>query len=357
MIFDFRESRPLWRKPLLSKKRLTRADWLSRDGNYLTTNTMLDDCPVPRLSTAAKLGQIDVTHSLLIPSCSAYAILGKFPTYLGQVRTRAQRRRRPFMDISEGPFSRAKTLKSMYMGRTLRRRKRVKLLGSTPSLHKLLALHGTHQLTMPPMEDAPPPQKNKLDAVAYRLERILSPCCNAVEPYAGPQRVYWLLVGSFNLEIIGNLKQLAAGISMCNRLLLECRRPLHPEAFHILLTKVHGHLFNTYNIYILGRIPVLVCIPNKALLLALRAKFSKMLNLCRLPTPLTAWLVSCLSILPQKTPKVYQLLRGSQPRLATEQVAHLLREKPGHRSSLGTCMKSSIVHNSYFIYERFIYEP
>ena len=295
------------RRQLLSKKRLTRANWLSLDANYLSTNAMLINCPVPRLSRAARLAKIDVSRSLLTPSCSAYAILGKFPTYVGQVGARAKRRRRPFMDRLKGHFARAKTLKTMYMGRTPRRRKRTQFLRSTPSLPKLLALHGTHQVTMRPMEDAAP---NKLDAVEYKLERILSPCCNAVEPYAGPQRVDWLLAGSFNLETVGNLKQLAAEICTCNRLqdkytvpqlltvLLECKRPLHPNAFRTLFAKVQGHLLHRYNIFIPERIPVRVPIPDKMVLLALRSQFSRMLNLCRLPSPLTAWLNCVLPIHP-----------------------------------------------------------
>ena len=43
------------RRHLLSKKRMTRTDWHSLDQNYRTTNAMLIDCPVPRLSRAARL--------------------------------------------------------------------------------------------------------------------------------------------------------------------------------------------------------------------------------------------------------------------------------------------------------------
>ena len=326
------------RRLLLSKKRMTRADWHTLDQNYQTTNAMLVDCPEPRLSRAARLAKIDVHRSLLTPSCSTYAILGKFPTYVGQVGAKARKRRRPFMDRLKGHFSRAKSLKAMYMGSTQRRWKKTPFFGNIPSLPRLLAMHGTHQVTMRPMEDAPP---GKLDSAEYKLERLLSPCCNAIQSYAGTQRVDWLLAGAFNLETVGCLRQLAAEIMTCKNLkskysvpqlltiLLECRRPMRPQPFRALSLKVQLHLMATYGIYIPDRIPVRVPIPDRSLLLLLRTEFAKMLTQCRLPSPLTAWLVSCLSILPQKTKKVHQVLRGARPQVVVNHVTELLSSKSG----------------------------
>ena len=50
------------RRLLLSKKRKTKVDWRTLDQNYQTTNAMLVDCPVPRLSRAARLAKIDVCN-------------------------------------------------------------------------------------------------------------------------------------------------------------------------------------------------------------------------------------------------------------------------------------------------------
>ena len=83
------------------------------DQHYLSTNAMLVDCPVPRLSRAARLAKIDVRRSLLTPSCSAYAILEKFPTYMGQVGAKAARRQRPPM---ERPFCTSQNAKSKVNG-------------------------------------------------------------------------------------------------------------------------------------------------------------------------------------------------------------------------------------------------
>ena len=42
-----------------------------------------------------------------------------------------------------------------------------------------------------------------------------------------------------------------------------------------------------------------------------------------------AWLVSCLSILPQKTEKVHQVLRGARPRVVAHHVTEILSSKSG----------------------------
>ena len=151
----------------------------------------------------------------------------------------------------------------------------------------------------------------------------------------------WLLAGSLNIETIGNLKQKAAEIISCKALhekytvpqlltiLLECRRPLHPKAFRLLFVRVQAHVLSTYDIYIPDKIRVRVPVPDKTLLLALRAAYTRMLNQRRLPSPLTVWLVSCLSILPQKPPKVHQVLHATRPHVATDRTARWLTNKRG----------------------------
>ena len=62
----------------------------------------------------------------------------------------------------------------------------------------------------------------------------------------------------------------------------------HGPCFRSLFVRVRAHLLSKYDIYILDRIPVRVPVPNKTVLLALRAEYTRMLNECRLPSPLTA---------------------------------------------------------------------
>ena len=76
------------RKHNLMKKRLKPADWIQLDLNYRATNDMLINCPCPRFARAARLTKVDSTRSLLTPSCSVCALLGKFRTYVEQVGAR-----------------------------------------------------------------------------------------------------------------------------------------------------------------------------------------------------------------------------------------------------------------------------
>ena len=175
------------RKHILMKKRLNPADWIQLDLNYRATNDMLINCPCPRSARAARLAKVNCTRSPLTPSCSVYALLWKFTTYVGQVGARAKKRKSAFMAHLKGHFEKAKAVRAAYHCGKVRKRKANPFLGSTPSLPRLLAMHGTHQTTMLPMEDASPAE---LDSVENKVERLLAPCCNAVTPYAGPQRVH-----------------------------------------------------------------------------------------------------------------------------------------------------------------------
>ena len=95
------------RRHLLSKKRMSRADGRETDQNYRKTNAMLRHCPVPRLSRAARLAKIEASRSLLSPACAAYAQLGKFPTYVGQVGARARLKARAFYARAKGHCQKA----------------------------------------------------------------------------------------------------------------------------------------------------------------------------------------------------------------------------------------------------------
>ena len=242
-----------------------------------------------------------------------------------------------------GHFQKAKALKAAYHHNKVRKRRAKPFFGTTPSVARLLAKHGTHQVTMRPIEDVPP---HKLDSVEHRIENMLPPCCNAVTPYAGTPRMDWLLAGAFNIEIVGNLKQLASEILTCKRLhhkysvpqlltiLLKCKHPLKPAMFHALFLKIHKHLLDKHDIYLSERIPVRVAIPDKHFLLALRSEFARMLAQSRLPPPLTAWLIASLSCMPQRTPKVHQAVRGACTHIATEAVAAQLQHEAGTTVSL-----------------------
>ena len=85
------------RKCILDKKRLTQADLRKLHDSYRETNESLIDCPCPRLPRVARLAQVDVSQSLLRPTCTAYAIIGRFPTYVGQVGAKARNQKRPPM--------------------------------------------------------------------------------------------------------------------------------------------------------------------------------------------------------------------------------------------------------------------
>ena len=257
---------------------------------------------------------------------------------MGQVGARAKKRKRAFMERLKGRFQKAKALRAAYHCGKVRKRKANLFLGSTPSLPRLLAMHGTHQTTMLPMEDASPAE---LDSVENKVERLLAPCCNAVTPYAGPQRVDWLLSGTFHLDTIGSLKQLVSEIMNCTALhkkytvpqfhtvLLECKRPLKSTLFRKLFLKAQGHLLSRYSIYIPDRIPVRITIPDRNLLLALKAEFARLLSSSRLPSPLTAWLVDCITVTPQKSRKVHQCLRGARIHKTTKEMAMKLQSEKG----------------------------
>ena len=61
-------------------------------------------------------------------------------------------------------------------------------------------------------------------------------------------------------------------------------------------------------------------------------------------SPLTAWMVSCLSILPQKTLKVHQASHGARPHVATDRTARWLTKKPGTRVRIAQLFLGHLVH-------------
>ena len=144
-----------------------------------------------------------------------------------------------------------------------------------------------------------------------------------------------------HLDTIGNVKQLVSEIMNCTALhkkytvpqlltvLLACKHPLKSTLFRKLFLKVHGHLLSRYSIYIPDRIPVRIPIPDRNLLLALKAEFARLLSSSSLPSPPTAWLVDCITVTPQKSRKVHQCLRGARIHKTTEEMAMKLQSEKG----------------------------
>ena len=182
----------------------------------------------------ARLAKVDVTQSLLRPTCAAYTILGRFPTYIGQVGAKAKNRKRPPMRRQRDHFRKAKQLQGHYMGRRARNLRGTPFLGKCPSLPRLLAGDGTHVCTMRLLRETPPTLLNMME---HKWEQMLGPCSNAVTPYKGPQRVDWLLEGEFNLSASRSIRQLVSEVLNCKDLksrvsvphlltiMHECRRP------------------------------------------------------------------------------------------------------------------------------------
>ena len=82
---------PTERKTSLDKKRLGAADLKKLDDSYIRTNLIIIDAPCPRLSRVARLAKVSATQSLLKPTCASYAVLGRFPTYVGQIGGKARK--------------------------------------------------------------------------------------------------------------------------------------------------------------------------------------------------------------------------------------------------------------------------
>ena len=203
------------RKCILDKKRLTQADLRKLDDSYRETNERLIDCPCPRLSRVARLAKVDVTESLPRPTCATYAILGRFPTYVGQVGAKAKNRKRPPMRRQRDHFRKAKQLQGHYMGRRARNLRRTPFFGKCPSLPRLLARAGPHACTMRLLQETPP---TLLNMTKHKCEQMLGPCSNAVTPYEWPQRVDWLLEGAFHLSASGSIRQLVSEVLDCKDL-------------------------------------------------------------------------------------------------------------------------------------------
>ena len=109
----------LERKCILDKKRLTQAGFAEVDDSYRHTNKSLIDCPCrgfPALRVLQKL----TARRAYYPTCAAYAILGRFPTYVGQVGAKAKLKKRLPMRRQRENFRKAKQLQGQYMGRTAR---------------------------------------------------------------------------------------------------------------------------------------------------------------------------------------------------------------------------------------------
>ena len=224
------------------------------------------------------------------------------------------------------------------MGRRARNLRRTPFFGKCPSLPRLLARDGIHACTMRLLQETPP---NLLNMTEHRWEQLLGPCSNAVTPYEGPQRVDWLLEGEFNLSASGSIRQLVSEVLNCRDLksrfsvphlltiMQECRRPLPAKAFNALYRKINGHFKSCYGLDVPQRIPVHVPVPDQQLSFAIKQDLAKMLRAARIPSPLTAWLISCVTLCPQRTPKIAALMRGAHPVQATRVTANTVRTMRG----------------------------
>ena len=84
------------RKAITSKRRI---NYKLLDDNLRKTNLLLYDCPCPWLARVARLAKIPLGRSLRIPGILIYAIIGRFPPYVGQLGAKTWQHARDPSDL------------------------------------------------------------------------------------------------------------------------------------------------------------------------------------------------------------------------------------------------------------------
>ena len=116
-------------------------------------------------------------------------------------------------------------------------------------------------------------------------------------------------------------------------ILNESRRPFLAKVFSALYHRINSYLVATYGLRIPCRIPIRLPVPDSKLLLSIRQEFAKLLTNARLPSPLSAWRISCISLSHQQTPKVAACMCGSRPQVAHKLVGRQLHTRPARSFS------------------------
>ena len=173
------------RKILLDRRRV---DWKAVDENLIQTNTVLLDCPCPRLARVARLARIPVTNSLRVAGILIYAVIGRFAPYMGQLGGKTRRARTPLRRLMEHA-ARSKNLQRHFTEQRKRNLRTQGKLGNRPSLPRTLARVGTHSASILPLQYA---TRQNIDARENLTERILAPTLNRVTPYRGYRHIEWL---------------------------------------------------------------------------------------------------------------------------------------------------------------------
>ena len=141
------------------------------------SNSLLATSPDARLRRIARLAKLPADTPLSTEQIVIYAMLGPWSPYVGQLGA-VEAPRPPIRRWNE-PMSRVKALVGKYLGQRHRRLRMFKVFGKTPSLPRVLAMHGPATAGMLLLETATPQNACQLE---NGWEKALVPTTNQVAP-------------------------------------------------------------------------------------------------------------------------------------------------------------------------------
>ena len=240
-------------------------------------------CSIP-LSTSSRKARILV-----------YAVIGRFPPYIGQLGAKTRRPRTPLRRLAEHART-TNTLCRHFVGLRRRNLRSVHKLGVKPSLPRTLARVGSHKASILPLLYT---TRADADRDEFTTERALGPTLNGVTQYAGPRHTEWLFD---DVRVPDNKPVAQLGAEALNKptvswsatqficFLIESQRVIPARMFDRVFWKAQWLLS--------CQIPSFDAI----LISKIRDFIHGRVRSATLPSPLKNWLQIFVSVMPKQTP-------------------------------------------------------
>ena len=138
--------------------------------------------------TGTKCGLETPGDCLMEKRIGVYAMVGKFPTYVGKIEGKGKKGCKPIRKYGEhGTWSR--TYCNRFWGRRRQNLRSCHRYGSRPCFPRTLAMAGHHNASMVLLQNC---NTYDVNSEEHRWEKVLGPCSNAIAPY----RDHNMLIGS-----------------------------------------------------------------------------------------------------------------------------------------------------------------
>ena len=297
------------------------------------TNRLLARSPDRKLARIAWLSTVNIEYNLTKPGCVIYAVCGPFPTYVGQCG--AIHGERPLIDRFREHCKKARAIRNHYVGKHCKRRAGAIRQGKLPSLARVLARHGSHNVTIVPLEQVSSSEACERERF---WDRVLSPTLNQKVPYGGLDPLTWEFLATdrveapeqrtlkHNTEFLLKKELGPQDISSVLEFMCQINERVDAALFEQLFRKVNADVKRLSGTNLPRRVVVKVPSYSQDVLDAVKRVVCTELRSLWLPPGLCRWLCTVINVIPAPTACIAEFAKVSRSVLAGR-VAHALDER------------------------------